>query len=267
MMDKMIAGRYIDTGSWVHRIDARAKITAMALYLVIIILVNSFAEAAVVAVFSVALMIASRIRLIYFVRAVKPLLIIVVFIALFHILFDASGAKYFSFSFITIHAGGLERGLLAAFRMILFIMFTAILTFTTPPALLTQGLEAIMRPLEKLRLSPRKLSLMISIALRFIPTVFEEADRLRKAQASRGMDLADLPLARKARLLVSLLVPVTIAAIRRALELAESMEARGYRLTGARSKFHALIWHGRDTCFIAVFAGLVALLVLWGNTF
>jgi energy-coupling factor transport system permease protein len=122
-----------------------------------------------------------------------------------------------------------------------------------------------MQPLEKLGLSPRKLSLMIGIALRFIPTVFEEADKIRKAQASRGMDLADLPLARKARLLVSLLVPVTVASIRRALELAESMEARGYKLTGTRSKFHELAWSIRDTTFVAVIALLAAVLILFGG--
>lgn len=265
MLDKVIVGRYIDTGSWVHRIDARAKITAMTIYLIVILLIDSFAEAAMTAAFSALLMAASRIRPVYFVRAVKPLLAVVAFIALFHIAFDSSGAQYFSLGFITFHAGGLERGLLAAFRMVLFIAFTAILTFTTPPAVLAQALESMMRPLEKLGLSPRKLSLMIGIALRFIPTVFEEADKIRKAQASRGMDLADLPLGRKARLLVSLLVPVTVASFRRALELAESMEARGYKLTGMRSRFHELVWSGRDTAFVAAVALLAAVLVLFGR--
>ena len=133
---------------------------------------------------------------------------------------------------------------------ILFVSFTAILTLTTPPLRLTQGLEDIMQPLKWFRVSPRKVTLMLSISLRFIPTVFEEADKILKAQASRGMDLKDQSLGRKARLLISLLVPVTISAIRRAEELVDSMESRGYKLNKPRSRFHILRWQPKDSLLI-----------------
>lgn len=265
MRDKMILGRYIDTGSWVHRLDPRSKIAAMALFLPAVMAIDSPAEAAVIAAFSAAVMGASRIAALHFVRAVKPLLALIGFILLFHVLFDASGAKYFSVGFLALHAGGLERGLLAAFRMVLFIAFTAILTFTTPPALLTQGLESMLQPLARLRLSPRKLTLMLGIALRFIPTVFEEADKIRKAQASRGLELADLSWKDKASAMISLLVPVTVGAFRRAMELAESMESRGYRLRGARTQLNELRWRPGDTWFLLAFALLAAGLLLLGR--
>lgn len=257
MRSKLVFGRYIEINSWIHRLDPRVKLLAMGLYMLVIFQLNTVSEFGLVLVFSILVLKLTNIRYAVYLRALKPLLLIIVFIALFHVLFDASGTKLWSVGAFQLYTGGLERGLQSAGRMILFIAFTALLTFTTSPAQITRGLEFWLRPLRWLGLSPQKFTLMISISLRFIPTVFEEADKILKAQASRGMDIEDLPLTAKAKQLLSLLVPVTVGAVRRALDLAELMEARGYQIDQPRSRYLLLLWQRADTVFLVLF------IVLW----
>lgn len=145
--------------------------------------------------------------------------------------------------------------------MILFIAFTAILTFTTTPERLTNGLESFFAPLRYVRMSPQKITLMISIALRFIPSIFEEAEKILKAQASRGFVLKERTLKEKASVLMTLLVPVSVGAFRRAGELVDSMESRGYQLGRPRSQYQQLLWVNKDTLFVLAFALLVGLMV------
>ncbi|MBC8079890.1 MAG: energy-coupling factor transporter transmembrane protein EcfT [Gorillibacterium sp.] len=260
MSNRMIIGKFVDTGSWIHRLDPRSKTIAMLLFMVAIFLVNTFQEIGIVALFAFVIMWSTKIPLRLYIRSLKPLLFLMIFIFVFHLLFEASGTQLLNMGPIKLYAGGLEKGTLSVSRMILFVSFTAILTLTTPPLRLTQGLEAIMQPLKWLHMSPRKVTLMLSISLRFIPTVFEEADKILKAQASRGLDLKDQSLGRKARLLISLLVPVTISAIRRAEELVDSMESRGYQLNKPRSRFHSLRWQQLDS--LLVLAVIILLLIV-----
>lgn len=253
MSNKLIFGRYIEMDSWIHRLDPRVKLLTMILYMMAIFQLDTVYEFGLVLLFSALVLRMTRIRYGVYLRAVKPLLLIITFIALFHVLFDASGTKLWSVGAFQLYTGGLERGLQSAGRMILFIAFTAVLTFTTSPAHITRGLEFWLGPLGWVGLSPQRITLMISISLRFVPTVFEEADKILKAQASRGMDIEDLSFREKAKQLLSLLVPVTVGAVRRALELAELMEARGYRLGEQRSRYLVLVWHRVDTMFLALF--------------
>lgn len=263
MRNKIIMGRYIETGSWVHRLDPRAKVTAMLLFMVAIFMINSFTSMIAVAIFAVLMMSFTKIPFIFYSRAVKPLLFLIGFIALFQMLFQTGGARVVSVGPIHLYADGLERGVLSALRMILFISFTALLTFTTTPERLTQGLESFFGPLRWLRLSPQKITLMISIALRFIPSIFEETEKILKAQASRGFVLQERTFKEKASILMTLLVPVSVGAFRRASELVDSMEARGYRLGMPRTKFELLVWTSKDTYYILAFVLLVVLMVYW----
>ncbi len=262
MRNKIIMGRYIETGSWVHGLDPRAKVAAMLLFMVVIFMINSFIGVIAVTVFSILIMSFTRIPFIFYSRAVKPLLFLIGFIALFQILFNTGGARIVSVGPVSLYSGGIERGVLSALRMILFISFTAILTFTTTPERLTHGLESFFAPLRWVRLSPQKITLMISIALRFIPSIFEEAEKILKAQASRGFVLKERTLREKASILMTLLVPVSVGAFRRASELVDSMESRGYRLGMPRSRFYVLVWGSKDTFFVLIFVLLVALMVL-----
>ena len=260
MSNRMIMGKYVETGSWMHRLDPRSKTLAMLVFMAAIFLVNSFVEIGIVAAFAFVMILSTSIPLRFFLRSLRPLLFLMVFIFVFHLLFEASGTQLVDMAPIKLNAGGLEKGTLSVTRMVLFVTFTAILTLTTPPLRLTQGLEDIMQPLKWVGVSPRKVTLMLSISLRFIPTVFEEADKILKAQASRGMDMKDQKLLRKAWLLISLLVPVTIGGIRRAGELVDSMEARGYQLHKPRSKFHILRFKRND--YLLLLAVVALLLVV-----
>ncbi|MEO3945969.1 energy-coupling factor transporter transmembrane component T [Gorillibacterium sp. CAU 1737] len=259
MSNRMIMGKYINTGSWMHQLDPRAKTIAMLLFMVAVFLVRSSVDLVILAAYSVAVMATTRISFRTYARSLRPLLFLMVFIFVFHVLFDTGGSWYVDLGPVKFYSGGLQKGFLSVSRMVLFVAFTAVLTLTTPPLLLTQALESLMKPLALVGLSPRKITLMLTTSLRFIPTVFEEANKILRAQASRGMDLRDQNVLQKAKLLISLLVPVTVGAIRRASELVDSMEARGYRLHAPRSRFHELTWGWGDTLLVGSTALLIGI--------
>ncbi|WP_442603343.1 energy-coupling factor transporter transmembrane component T family protein [Paenibacillus sp. KN14-4R] len=250
MQQRLIIGRYIDTASWVHHLDPRCKMTAMLLYAISVILINSWSSLLIIAVLSLIIMTSTKIPLKLFARGVKPLAPLIIFMMLFQFFFFNEGSLVFSWGFIHLYTEGISRGLLAAGRMILFVSFTAILTFTTTPAKLTQGIEGILQPFKILGVSPQKIALMISIALRFIPTILDEAQKIVKAQASRGADIKDLSWKDKGKMAIVLLVPVMVSAFKRAEDLLNSMESRGFQLGVPRSSYYKLTWHRQDTAFI-----------------
>lgn len=253
MNDRLLLGRSIETGSWVHKLDARSKIIGMLLYFAVILLAYSWTSMAVLAVFSVVIMASTRIPLKYFVKAAKPLRYLMLFIFIVQALSVKEGDAFFSIGSFSLHEGGLRVAAFSVIRMFLLITFTALLTFTTLPAKLNHGLEGILKPFKKLGLSPDRITLMISIALRFIPTILDESQIIMKAQASRGADLKELPLKEKGRMLVSLLIPVISSAFRRAQDLVYSMEARGFRMDAPRTRYHRPKWSAADTLFVLMF--------------
>jgi len=257
---RLVLGRYVDRPSPIHRRDPRAKTLSMVLFMAAVFLIDSYADAAAVALFAVALMLATRIPLLHYARAVRPLLVLILFIALFQALFDKSGKALLDAGPFTLYSGGLASGVLSALRMVLFISFTAILTFTTEPDRLTRAVGGLLRPFG--RAAADRLTLMLDIALRFMPTIFEEGERLYRAQVSRGLNLADKSMREKARALLALLTPLVAGVFRRALRLAESMEARGYRLGAPRTRYRAFRWQPADTLYLALFLVPVAS-VIW----
>lgn len=264
MSERLLIGRTIDTGSWVHRIDPRAKMVAMMLYVVIIILSNTWLEMACVVLFSISIIALTRIHIKYFIRAAKPLWVLMLFIFIVQVIKvdDKNGPILMSIGSWNMYVEGFKLGLFAVLRMIFLISFTAILTFTTTPGRLNQGLEGVLKPLKLVRVSPDRFTLMISIALRFIPTILEETQIILKAQASRGADVRELPWKEKGKMLVSLLVPVTVGAFRRAEDLVHSMESRGFRMGEPRTKFHRLVWRKRDTVFLSFFI-IMLMVMVW----
>lgn len=258
MRNKLLFGRSIDTGSWVHGVDPRAKLTGMILYLAAIVIVGSWPALGIAAAFSLAYMISTRIPLKYYVKAAKPLWVLMVFIFAVQCLTVKQGDELFRLGSWALYTGGLSSGLIAASRMALLVSFTAILTFTTTPGLLNQGLAGVLTPLRVIGISAQRLTLMMSIALRFIPTILDETHKILKAQAARGADLKEMPWKEKGKMLVSLLVPVTVSAFRRAEELVLSMESRGYVIGAPRSEYHLLSWRLRDTLFVVSYVALVA---------
>jgi len=258
MRARIVLGRYIDTGSWVHSLDPRAKTAGMLLFMVAVFVTSSYSGIVILLLFSLIYMKVAAIPLRMFARAVKPLLFIVLFIFLFQLLFTASGTQLVDLGAFKLYTGGLHKGLVAASRMVLFVAFAALASFTTKPERLTQALGWLLQPLCHVGGSPDRLALMIGVSLRFIPTVFEKAERIWKAQVSRGLELRGRPLGQQAKLVLSLLVPITTGAFRRAIDLSESMEARGYRLGAPRSAYRRMAWQRRDTWFLASFLPLLA---------
>ncbi|AIQ62196.1 cobalt transporter [Paenibacillus stellifer] len=258
MNERLLLGRTIETGSWVHRLDPRSKLIGMLLYAAAILLARSWAAMAVLAIMSLMIAVSTRIPLKYYLRAAKSLRYLMLFIFIVQLLSVKGGRVWLSLGSFQLYEDGFRLGAFAVIRTFLLVSFTAMLTFTTTPARLNQGLEGILSPLKRAGLSPGRFTLMISLALRFIPTILDEAQIVLKAQASRGADISELPLKEKGRMLVTLLVPVIVGAFRRAQDLVYSMEARGFRMEAPRTRYHRLRWGAADTCFIALFVLLAA---------
>jgi len=250
----MPLGRYVDTDSPVHRLDPRAKLIAMLLYAAVVLMISSLRGLLLTALASAAVMALTRVPFKVYLRSLKPLRWLIVFIFLFPILFQQGWPD------------GIVQGTVTAGRMVLFIVFTAILTFTTRQSQLIQALEWLLKPFRRFGVSPEKWSLMMNLALRFIPTIVEEAKLILKAQASRGVDFAERSWREKASALITLLIPVTANTFRRAQELTDSMEARGFVPGMPRTHFHELVWNGRDTVFLlgcVLFMALMFMLRFW----
>ncbi|MGG1441694.1 energy-coupling factor transporter transmembrane protein EcfT [Brevibacillus laterosporus] len=261
MLNKVMFGRYIDTNSWLHHLDPRSKLLGMFLFALLIMLTHSLLACVVVFLVATGIMASSRIPFSFFVKAVKPLRFLILFLFLFQLFFINEGHSLLSIGPFSFYSEGVRLACLTAWRMILLLSFTSLLTFTTKPLSLAKGVEGILQPFRFTGISPEKLGLMISISLRFIPTIFEETQKITKAQASRGADLADLPWREKGKMLLSLLVPVTVSAFRRAEDLVYSMEARGYVLGAPRTPYETLKWKRNDSIFLGL---LLAINILVG---
>ncbi|MCJ8011898.1 energy-coupling factor transporter transmembrane protein EcfT [Paenibacillus sp. KQZ6P-2] len=262
MHEKLLIGRLIDTGSPVHRLDPRAKLTAMLLYAVMVVCARSWLALLCLMVFSVLMMALTRIPVRTYLKAAKPLRFLMLFILIVQCFAVKGGSVLVAVGSWHLDSAGLEAGAIAALRMVLLVSFTALLTFTTSPGQLNQGLEGMLKPLEWTGIPAERLSLMTGIALRFIPAILDEAQTILKAQASRGADLRELPWKEKARMLTALLVPVTVGAFRRAEDLTASMESRGYRIGAPRTRYRPLVWGQGESWFVAAFV-LMCLVIVW----
>ncbi|MFD2117497.1 energy-coupling factor transporter transmembrane component T family protein [Paenibacillus yanchengensis] len=267
MNNRLIIGRYIVGDSFIHRLDPRSKLIGMFLFMIAIFLVNSYTTIVIALLFTTSILLLSKIPLLLYLKAIRPLLFLLIFISLFHVFFHNEGSRLLQAGNFAIYSGGLEKGLVSAGRMTLFITFAAMLSFTTQPDSIATGLSSILKPLNKLRIPVARFSLMLSIALRFIPTIFEEAERIWKAQVSRGFSLANKPLKEKAQLIIALLVPVTQGAFRRAISLADSMEARNYRLDHKRTAYRQMTWTIADSSYLCMFIIPIVLIAVFQKVF
>lgn len=262
MQARMVMGRYVAADSWIHHLDPRAKLGAMVLFLIAVILASRGLELSILTAFAVIVLLSSRVPLTRYIRAAKPLWPLMAFMFLFYTLFEHGGDIWLQWGSFRITSEGVLLGLFAAWRMFLLISFTSILTFTTTPIELNLGLESALKPLSIIGVSAQSWTMMITISLRFIPTIFQEAEKLLKAQASRGADYQDLKLIEKAKMLLTLMVPVTVGAFRRAEELVMAMEARGYVLDAKRTSLRTLQWSVRDTVFVLLFVILLSMMIV-----
>ncbi|TLS48575.1 energy-coupling factor transporter transmembrane protein EcfT [Paenibacillus antri] len=249
MRDTLRIGRFVEAGSWAHRLDPRSKLTAMFLYLAAVLFIDSWYGLAALSVVSFAGLLSTRIPLSKYLKTLKPLRFLIAFVFAVPLLFEQDGFLH---------------GSVAAGRMIWFVSFTATLTFTTETPRLVLGMESMLRPMRRLGWNPDRWTFMLAVALRFIPSIMEEADIVLKAQASRGVDFRELPWKSKAKALVTLLIPIASGAFRRASELIDAYASRGYRPGMERTRYEVLAWGRADTWFLLGFAGAMAA-VVWTN--
>ncbi|MDR1131387.1 MAG: energy-coupling factor transporter transmembrane protein EcfT [Oscillospiraceae bacterium] len=258
MLKDITLGQYFPGESFIHRLDPRTKLLCTVLYIAALFMAKFFISYALMLfllVFSVAV---TGIRPSAFLRGLKPLLLIIIFTAVLNVFYARGGTQLFSWWVFTITTEGLKTAFFMVLRIMLLICGTFLLTYTTTPMALTDGLELIMNPLKKLRVPVHEFAMMMSIALRFIPTLIEEADKITSAQKARGANFETGRLTERVKALLPLLVPLFVSAFRRADELAVAMEARCYRGGEGRTRMKKLCMGARDFLTIAGFSVLLA---------
>ncbi|MBE2904785.1 energy-coupling factor transporter transmembrane component T family protein [Anoxybacillus flavithermus] len=261
MMNSMIIGKYVPGDSFIHRLDPRTKLITMFIYVFIVFLANNGWTYGLLTFFTCILLFLSRIRLSFFVKGLKPILWVIVFTFLLHVLLTKEGHVVFQWLGMEVYDQGIQQGAFISLRFLLLIVVTTLLTLTTTPIEVTDGMESLLSPLKKWNIPVHELALMMSISLRFIPTLMEETEKIMKAQVARGVDFSDGPLSERMKAMTALLVPLFISAFKRAEELAVAMEVRGYRGGKDRTKWRELTWGRIDTAFM-ILLGFLAI-VLW----
>lgn len=252
-MNSMMIGRYLPLDSFIHRLDPRLKIGSLLLLLISVFFDAGFIGYGILSLFVIILIILSKLKLSLVVKAIKPMIIMMLFLMFFNLLFIQKGTLLISFGFIKIYDQAILQTAYIFIRLILIIVMTTILTATTKPLDLTLGIEHLLSPFKKIGFPTHEVAMMISIALRFIPTLMEETQRIMKAQASRGVEFSEGKLKDKIISIVSLIIPLFISAFQRAEDLANAMESRNYNPEAKRTRYKQLQWEGTDTVsFICV---------------
>ena len=245
MLKDITLGQFFPGNSAVHRLDPRVKIVLTVAFIVLLFLAQGPVSYALIIAFLAVVIGISRISPKMVLRGLKPILFIVIFTAVLN-LFYTPGTYIFQWHFLHISVEGVKLAIFMVLRLMLLIIATSMLTYTTSPIQLTDGLERLLSPLKKLHAPVHELSMMMSIALRFIPILIEETDKIMKAQMARGADFESGNLIQKAKSMVPLLVPLFVSAFRRATDLAMAMEARCYRGGEGRTKMKPLKYAKRD---------------------
>ena len=261
MLKDITLGQYFPGNSLAHRLDPRTKLILTVLYIVILFCAKGFVSYGVVALLLLTGVKVSGVAPRALVRGLKPILFIICFTAVLN-LFYTPGEALASFWIFTITKEGLVTAFFMVLRITMLIMGTFLLTYTTSPIALTDGLETLLGPLKRLKVPVHELSMIMSIALRFIPTLIEETDKIMSAQKARGADFESGNLLQRARALVPILVPLFISAFRRADELAVAMECRCYHGGEGRTKLHVLHYQHRDYLVLAAYGGVLAAVLI-----
>ena len=264
MLKDITLGQYFPGDTPAHRLDPRTKLLAAILYIVAIFMAKGTAAYALLIVTLFACARISKVGAKALFRGLKPVLFIIAFTAILN-LFYTPGETLVQLWIFRITREGVSTAVAMMLRISLLITGTFLLTYTTSPIRLTDGLESLLGPLKKIGVPVHELAMMMSIALRFIPTLIEETDKIMSAQRSRGADFESGSLLQRAKALIPLLVPLFVSAFRRADELATAMECRCYHGGEGRTKLHVLHYAARDYLTLAFFAALCAVMVLARN--
>lgn len=264
MLRDITLGQYYQTDSVIHRLDPRVKLVTTICYIISLFIVDNFIGYVIAGLFLALVIKLSKVPPKFMSRGMKSILFLLIIAVGFN-LFLTPGETLVAFWKLRITKEGVRLAAFMAIRLVFLIMGSSVMTLTTTPNNLTDGMEKLLGPLKKIRVPVHEISMMMSIALRFIPILLEETDKIMKAQIARGADFESGNLIKKAKSLVPLLVPLFISAFRRANDLAMAMEARCYRGGEHRTKMKPLVYHKRDGIAYGVVVCYLALCIVFGK--
>ena len=266
MLRDITIGQHFPGNSLVHRFDPRLKLVLTILYIVLLFAASNPLGLALSLIFLAVMYAVAKIPFKLILKSLKPIFPIIVFTAVLNLFFvSGEGDPVFKLGFLTVYAEGIRYAVLMAVRVMALIAGTSLLTYTTSPISLTDGLESLLGFLKKIKVPVHELSMMMSIALRFIPTLIEETDKIMSAQKARGADFESGNIFQRAKALVPILVPLFISAFRRADELATAMECRCYHGGEGRTALHVLHYKTADWLTLAGFVALAAGVIVLGK--
>ncbi|HLR72581.1 MAG TPA: energy-coupling factor transporter transmembrane protein EcfT [Pseudogracilibacillus sp.] len=265
MLNSVIIGQYVPGDSFIHKLDPRTKIIIIFFYVIVVFFANNAWSYGLLTLFVLLAIIITRIPLRFILKGLTPIWFLIFFTFLLHLFLTKEGPVVFEWGIFTFYLGGIIQGAIISLRFLLLILMTSLLTLTTTPIEITDAIEALLNPLKKVKFPVHELALMMSISLRFIPTLMQETDKISKAQASRGVDFRTGKFKERIKAIIPLLVPLFVSAFKRAEELAMAMEARGYKGGEGRTKLRALTYAMRDYIMFVVFIAVVAALFVIRN--
>ncbi|MCK5684752.1 energy-coupling factor transporter transmembrane protein EcfT [bacterium] len=237
MIPKIPIGRYVKVDSILHEFSPAMKLFSFFLLITGILFLKKPEQYGLFFVFMLIVMILSRISLLIYIKSLKPILFLIILTFVLNIFFTDGKIVLFKYSFIVIYQEALENAFRLFLRLVFIILISSVLTLTTSPVELTDGIEILLKPLKKLKFPVHEFALMLTISLRFIPTLFDEVDKIMKAQMARGMDFENKNFIEKIKAFIPILIPLFINSFRRADELAQAMEVRCYRGGEGRTKY------------------------------
>ncbi|MGM9886921.1 MULTISPECIES: energy-coupling factor transporter transmembrane protein EcfT [unclassified Lactococcus] len=259
----MLMGRYIPGNSVIHKMDPRSKLLVIIAFIAVIFLAHDWFGYALLLVYTFLGVWLSKIPITYFLKGLRPMIGIILFTVIFQMLFTPGSHVIFHFWIFQLSIESMINAVYIFFRFVLIIFMSTILTLTTPPLTLADGIETGLSPLKKIKVPVHELGLMLSISLRFIPTLMDDTTMIMNAQKARGMDFGEGNLLQKIKSVIPILIPLFVSSFRRADDLAIAMESRGYQGGDGRTKYRQLKWRTCDSWLILSIIAVAGLLILW----
>ena len=261
-MDNMILGRYIPGNSIVHRLDPRSKLVAMILLIIIVFWANNPITNVILFVATAIFVALSEVPLSFFIKGLRSMFFLIAFTTLFQLFFISGGQVLFEMGFIKITSYGIEQAGIIFCRFVLIIFFSTLLTLTTMPLSLATAVESLLGPLKRFKVPVHEIGLMLSMSLRFVPTLMDDTIRIMNAQKARGVDFGEGNVIQKVKAMIPILIPLFATSLKRADSLATAMEARGYQGGNGRSQYRQLNWMNKDSVALLLVCVLGLILFL-----
>ena len=262
LSNNIIIGKYVPGNSFLHSLNARAKIIFVFLYILLIFLADNLTNYISLSLILGICIIATNIKIIYFIKGLRPVLWIVILTILFHLLLTSGGEIVFQWNIIEIHSEGIEQAILISLKILFLISTAILLTLTTSPIDLAIGLEHLLSPLKYFKVPTNEIALILSISIRFIPIIFEETDRIIKAQRARGAYIGSGKISNRIKSVISIIIPLFTNTFKRADDLANAMEARCYRGGKDRTRLNNLVLTLKDYIFLIIVLVVFILMII-----